>query len=74
VGPRPVLIPCLAAAAVLCVCGLDRGELTDIIVSPHDGAAIHGSGPETVQFKAIGVYQTSGVSSTSLTQDLNNAR
>lgn len=71
---RPVLIPCLAAAAVLCGCGVDSGELADIIVSPHDGAAIHGSGTETVQFKAIGVYQTPGVSSTSFTQDLNNAR
>lgn len=70
---RLALIPGLAAAAVLCGCGVDSGELTDIIVSPHDGAAIHGSGTDT-PFKVLGVYQTPGMSSTSFTQNLKHAR
>jgi hypothetical protein len=67
-------IPTLAAALFLSACGIGNGDdLTDIIVSPHDGAAVHGSGTDAVQFKAIGVYQAMGQYSVSYTKDLNTA-
>jgi hypothetical protein len=67
-------IPTLAAALFLSACGIGNGDdLTDVIVSPHDGAAVHGSGTDAVQFKAIGVYQAMGQYSVSYTKDLNTA-
>jgi hypothetical protein len=71
---RLVLISCLAVTAVLCGCGTSNDDLTGIIVSPHDGAAVHGSGADTVQFKAVGVYQTQGMYQINFTQGLNDAR
>lgn len=55
-------------------CGVSGDDLTDVIVSPHDGAAVHGSGTDTAQFKAIGVYQTPGMYQVSYTQDLKDAQ
>lgn len=71
---RPsLLISILAATVFLWACGVSSDDLTAIILSPHNGTAIHGSGTDTVQFQAVGVYQVIGQYSISFTRNLTDA-